>query len=879
MNRRIAVIEKCPSSNRYKDYFEFDFELFRLSSVKLAKVLKKDVDIEFNPDDYDYVILVGSEAAKYYAKITSVTDFAGHLVNDKFIPLVNPAMIVFKPENKPQFLASVERLHKVLEGKSLVNTSGTWLGIQDKEEALRYLDLVDEFASETGVLALDTETTALYPHDGYVLGISICAREQNAAYIDTDCVDDEVAAKFQYLFNKYKVVFHNAKFDVKMLQYHFNFKFPDLEDTLVLHYVLDETQGSHGLKSLALKYTEFGAYDSELDDFKKAYCREHGLLESEFSYERIPFSTMYPYACLTHDSHVYMEDGSLKTIGDLVRSKSTEKVLSYNFKTGSIEAKPIYGWVKQPHTSKEWFQLRMGMGSQETGTKGSLQGPKYTGDHRVYLLDRGWTEVKDIHVGDRILSQEKDLSEDSYQVLYGSLLGDGYLHARNNSGAGVTVSQAEPRKEYVAFKASMLGAHTLQVSSTKGLDNRNDMYTYSSGYTLLYTDLYNGLETRSGSYKYKLKITEDLAKKIDLRAIAIWYMDDGNLAGSQPRIWSRTLTEEEVPVILRRMEELGLKGFRYHNDGVNNQFLVCDSEHAKYFFTAISTYLHPDCYYKIPAKYHSTYSTYKWSSESSNPYYATIYEIPKWKPPLSRRGYATKWCIDVQDNANFFTKSGLVHNCKDTGVTLELYNKFKPLVTANSKLDHVYNRLLMPSLRALVDIELAGVPFDKRRLQFAQATIDKAIADATKHLYSLPEVREFEKEQGKEFNPNSVLQLRKLLFDKLGLIPLAKKTGTGLQSTDAEVLESLDGQHEVVNSIISIRKLGKIKNTYVDNLLANLNRDLRVRTGFNLTSTTSGRLSSSGKFNAQQLPRDEKRVKGAIKGTGAYEGWKIVSQD
>jgi DNA polymerase I-like protein with 3'-5' exonuclease and polymerase domains len=513
MNRRIAVIEKCPSSNRYKDYFEFDFELFRLSSVKLAKVLKKDVDIEFNPDDYDYVILVGSEAAKYYAKITSVTDFAGHLVNDKFIPLVNPAMIVFKPENKPQFLASVERLHKVLEGKSLVNTSGTWLGIQDKEEALRYLDLVDAFASETGVLALDTETTALYPHDGYVLGISICAREQNAAYIDTDCVDDEVAAKFQYLFNKYKVVFHNAKFDVKMLQYHFNFKFPDLEDTLVLHYVLDETQGSHGLKSLALKYTEFGAYDSELDDFKKAYCREHGLLESEFSYERIPFSIMYEYAA------------------------------------------------------------------------------------------------------------------------------------------------------------------------------------------------------------------------------------------------------------------------------------------------------------------------------------------------------------------------------KDTGACLELYNKFKPLVTANSKLDHVYNRLLMPSLRALVDIELAGVPFDKRRLQFAQATIDKAIADATKHLYSLPEVREFEKEQGKEFNPNSVLQLRKLLFDKLGLIPLAKKTGTGLQSTDAEVLESLDGQHEVVNSIISIRKLGKIKNTYVDNLLANLNRDLRVRTGFNLTSTTSGRLSSSGKFNAQQLPRDEKRVKGAIKGTGAYEGWKIVSQD
>jgi DNA polymerase I-like protein with 3'-5' exonuclease and polymerase domains len=52
--------------------------------------------------------------------------------------------------------------------------------------------------------------------------------------------------------------------------------------------------------------------------------------------------------------------------------------------------------------------------------------------------------------------------------------------------------------------------------------------------------------------------------------------------------------------------------------------------------------------------------------------------------------------------------------------------------------------------------------------------------------------------------------------------------------------------------------------------------DGRVRTGFNQSTTTSGRLSSSGKFNAQQIIRDDPIVKGCIV---APIGYKIVSQD
>jgi hypothetical protein len=37
-----------------------------------------------------------------------------------------------------------------------------------------------------------------------------------------------------------------------------NFEFPDYEDTMLLHYCLEEAVGTHGLKPLALRFTDLG---------------------------------------------------------------------------------------------------------------------------------------------------------------------------------------------------------------------------------------------------------------------------------------------------------------------------------------------------------------------------------------------------------------------------------------------------------------------------------------------------------------------------------------------------------------------------------------------------------------------------------------------
>lgn len=506
---KIAVIDKAPNRTRYSEYFQFEFDHYHMSSKPITKLLKKDVDLEVDLEPYNYVILVGAEAAKEYAKITSVTNYAGQLVNDKFIPISNPAMLAFKPEGKPDFQRAVDKIHKYIEGSLRPTAEGDYRGIDNTAEAVAFLQEILENAQ--GYVALDTETTALYPRDGYVLGLSMSYKSKHGRYILTDCLDEECMQLLEQIVKQFSIVFHNMKFDYKMIKYHLGLDFDRsrVHDTMVMHYVLDEAD-THGLKQLALKYTDYGDYDSELDEFKKEYCAKNGVLQDDFTYDLIPFDVISRYAAI------------------------------------------------------------------------------------------------------------------------------------------------------------------------------------------------------------------------------------------------------------------------------------------------------------------------------------------------------------------------------DTAVTYDLFQKFWPIVQKNDKLLHVYKEILIPGTLFLMDMEEVGIPISRERMEAANFYLDEEIQKAKEAIYAFDEVKRFEQDTGKIFNPNSVMQLRVVLFDYLGLSPTGKKTATGAISTDAEVLEQLSEQHPLPKAILKVRQLGKIQNTYIQKILPELDRDNRIRTNFNLTFTTSGRLSSSGKFNAQQIPRDDPIIKGCIQ---APSGYKIVSQD
>ena len=336
---KIAIVQKCPSRVNYEKQLKLtDLDVFNLSSQKVSRLLKRDVDLViqtqsqyddiveaindtdnsswapedlgFCPENYDYVILVGSEALKMFTKATAVTDYTGRLApakpefeNTKFIAAISPAVLAFKPESKPVWEKTVADIAALISGKTEKAMEGDYKGITEVAEATEYLIMVLN-TPKWDTIGLDSETSALACRDGYVLGICISHMLGQGVYIDAMAFDEINTMLLQKIIDERAIVLHNAKFDMHFLSYHFGLKFlgRNIHDTMIQHYLLDERQGTHGLKSLTMKYGVLGDYDRELDEFKKEYCRIHKLTASDFSYDLIPWDIMVDYSARDPDA-------------------------------------------------------------------------------------------------------------------------------------------------------------------------------------------------------------------------------------------------------------------------------------------------------------------------------------------------------------------------------------------------------------------------------------------------------------------------------------------------------------------------------------------------------------------------------------------------
>ena len=162
----------------------------------------------------------------------------------------------------------------------------------------------------------------------------------------------------------------------------------------------------------------------------------------------------------------------------------------------------------------------------------------------------------------------------------------------------------------------------------------------------------------------------------------------------------------------------------------------------------------------------------------------------------------------------------------------------------------IYNVELRLS-KVLIDMEKTGFKIDADGLDEFEKAYSKTLAELSEEIYSLSECR---------FNINSPKQISEILFPKLNL-KSHKKNKTGF-STDIEVLESLESEHEVIGKLIRYRQVSKLYNTYIVGLKNVMDKNTNlVHTIFKQTLTTTGRLSSI-EPNLQNIPvRDEEGIK------------------
>lgn len=208
------------------------------------------------------------------------------------------------------------------------------------------------------------------------------------------------------------------------------------------------------------------------------------------------------------------------------------------------------------------------------------------------------------------------------------------------------------------------------------------------------------------------------------------------------------------------------------------------------------------------------------------------------------------------------------YSCEDADYTFRLYKKYEKDLSKEKFVD-LFEKLEMPLLKILSDMELDGIEIDVEFLKKFGIELKKRINKLTKKIYKCC---------GEEFNIASPLQLKGILFDKLKISTKGLKKGKTGVSTAASELEKMRGLHPVIDFVFEYRELSKLQSTYVESLIKQVDDKNRIHTNFNQTVTATGRLSSSDP-NLQNIPIRTELGKEIRRAFVARKGYKFVCAD
>ena len=184
-------------------------------------------------------------------------------------------------------------------------------------------------------------------------------------------------------------------------------------------------------------------------------------------------------------------------------------------------------------------------------------------------------------------------------------------------------------------------------------------------------------------------------------------------------------------------------------------------------------------------------------------------------------------------------------------------------------LKDLFEKIEMPLVEVLFKMEKAGVRINKTVLKGISAKLDQRVKKLEK---------EIQKMAGEDFNVNSSVQLREILFEKLKIPTKDIKKGKTGFSTASSELQKIKALHPIIEKIEEYRELFKLKTTYLDTLPEKTDENSRLHTTFNQAVTATGRLSSS-EPNLQNIPIRTELGQIIRTAFEAEEGYKFVSAD
>ena len=382
------------------------------------------------------------------------------------------------------------------------------------------------------------------------------------------------------------------------------------------------------------------------------------------------------FGCFQYNTRVTLADGTQEKIGKIVNQKMPVEVLSYDFATGEVVAKPVVNWFDNGTTDR-FLQFTV----LKPGKNGKAQFGA-TPNHKI-MTPGGWREAGDLAVGDRVLqSTPHYLSNQQMEVVRGSLMGDGALsRSKNGHSARFRIGHGLKQTDYADWKASLFS----NIGQSRSSNAKGDVFYDFSPMTEL-GDLRNGIY-RDGRKHFD----DDFFKQLTPLSLAIWYMDDGSFTIRSKGLQVRTqdgsgriqiCVEAMTPDTRQRLvtylaDNWGIRVSQRVRGSRQQSTLVFDREATDRFQDLLASYIHPSMAYKLLPRLHGRFNVSVEQTEVRQILEAypiiDIHEKPKTRS-------MNRFDIEVEGSHNYFVDGVMVHNSPEVtpgGRALKFYSSVR----------------------------------------------------------------------------------------------------------------------------------------------------------------------------------------------------------
>jgi recombination protein RecA len=491
------------------------------------------------------------------------------------------------------------------------------------------------------------------------------------------------------------------------------------------------------------------------------------------------------FGCFSYSTRVTLADGSREKIGKIVNQKMDVEVLSYDPETNQIGPRKIVNWFNNG-PAEEFLQFTV----EKSGGNGRAQFAA-TENHLI-RTPGGWRHAGELIAGDRVMSAQKELlSEQQWQVVLGSLMGDGNLSPNRNDRSGVRFRMGHGAKqiEYLDWKISLMG----NVSCSR---TTNDKGTAFADFTPLpeLAELQRAVYFGDG----KKHLSWDYLKALTPLALAIWYMDDGGFTLRSKGLQARTAggsgrveicveamgadTRERLLAYLRDTHDLEVK--LLSSGAANKAVLQFSTAGSARFQQIVAPYVHPSMAYKLLPRFQGQCKVEPQFVASRMRLAPSRILSIHVKPPTRSMN---RFDIQVEGDHNYFVDGINVHNSPETttgGKALKFYASVRldvrRIETLKDAGDAVGNRTRVKVVKNKVAPPFKQAEFDilyghgiSREGSLIDMGADQAIVRKSGSWYTYEGDQLGQgKENARKFlleNPDVANEIEKKIMEKLGI--------------------------------------------------------------------------------------------------------------